>query len=622
MRTPIKWLYWLFPPLFCLFVYWYALNGWFQQDDFVWLGLSQRVHSWHDLIPAVFRPTIQGTWRPWSDRVFFLLFRSLFGLRALPYHVWIFLTQFANLALIGLLVRRLTGSRLAGFWAPIFWIGNSVILMTMSLACLYKDILCSFCLLLAFHLLLLHIETGERRYYLWQWIVFLLGFGAMETNLVYPAIATSYVLLLARPHLRKTLPLFIPSILYVALNLLFVKKQTAGPYAMHIDWSIPYALARYWLTAVEPTDPGKLTGLPDWSLRAGAVILTVVLAAFVVWQGRRKNWLPIFFLSWFVCGIAPVLPLREQFMPYYLTVASIGLAMLAGYALSIGIENRGRQARVWRTAAVALALLFLVPSVTEATKGGRWWRDRSRRVQNMVAGIARAHELHPGKTILLLGVDDTLFWGGIKDGCFRVAGIPGVYLAPGSADLIVDYPSPTKPADFVLPAAATLFGLKSGRIVAYAVDHSCPLNVTQSYLIAQSVAPSEGPPRVVRIADPLNEPYLGDGWYPAEEGQRWMAKEAVVRLGGPKTVGSTLHLRGVCPAALVKQGPLEVIVRIDGKTMKPVPVREGDFDLSFPLAPELVSRTEIEIAIHVDRTFRPADDDRDLGLAFGTVEIR
>ncbi len=462
IRRTTNWLYWLVPPLFCLLVYWYALTGWFQQDDFVWVGLLQRVHSWHDLVRAVFRPTIQGTWRPWSDRVFFLLFRSLFGLHALPYHIWMFLTQFANLALIALIVRRLTGSRLAGFWAPVFWVGNSVILMTMSLPCLYKDILCSFCLLLAFHFFLLHIETGRRRYYVWQWIVFVLGFGVMETNLVYPAIATSYALLLARPYLRKTLPLFIPSLLYVALNLTLVKKQTSGPYAMHIDWSIPERLARYWVAAVEPSDPGKLTGVPDWSLRVGAVILTAVLAAFVVWQARRENWLPIFFLSWFVCGIAPVLPLREQFMPYYLTVASIGMAMLAGYALSTAFENRERQALVWRPAAAALALLFLVPSVTEAAKGSKWWHDRSRRVQNMVAGITRAHELHPGKTILLLGVDDTLFWGGIKDGCFRVAGIPGVYLAPGSAAQIVDYPSPIKPADFVLPAAATRFG--SGRV--------------------------------------------------------------------------------------------------------------------------------------------------------------
>ena len=115
-----KWLYWLFPPLFCVWIYWYALNGWFQQDDFVWLGLLSSVHSGRDLFLALFRPTIHGTWRPWSDRAFFLAFRALFGLQGLPYHIWIFLTQFANLALMSHTTWRLTGSRLAGFCAPLF----------------------------------------------------------------------------------------------------------------------------------------------------------------------------------------------------------------------------------------------------------------------------------------------------------------------------------------------------------------------------------------------------------------------------------------------------------------------------------------------------------------------
>ena len=449
MRIEAKWIYRLSPPLFCVYVYWYSLNGWFQQDDFVWLGLLRSVHGVDGLFSALFRPTIHGTWRPWSDRAFFLAFRALFGVHGLPYHIWIFLTQFANLALISQITWRLTGSRLAGFCAPLFWVGNAAIVMAMSLACLYKDILCSFFLLLAFYFFLRHIETGAPRYYVWQWVVFVLGFGAMETNLVYPAIAASYALLCARPYFRKTLPLFIPSIVFVALNMIFVTRRSLGPYSIHIDWWIPFTFFKYWFATLVPAKVEDFAPFSELSIQAGAIVITLALAAFVAWQGFRRNRLPAFFLAWFVIGLAPVLPLREQFWPYYATVASIGLAMLAAYGLSSAIENRSSRWWRWGAVAASLALVFLTPSVMVARAASRFWFDRSVRVRELTLGIAEASELHPGRTIVLDGVDNTLFWAGIWYGVFRAAELPLVYLASGSESMITPDPNLGGPQDFM-----------------------------------------------------------------------------------------------------------------------------------------------------------------------------
>jgi hypothetical protein len=621
MRVAGKWLYWLIPPLFCVYVYWYALNGWFQDDDFVWLGLLRSVHGARDLFLALFRPTIHGTWRPWSDRAFFLAFRALFGLEALPYHIWIFLTQFANLALLSHIARRLTGSRLAGFCAPLFWIGNSALVMAMSLACLYKDILCSFFLLLAFHFFLRHIETGARRYYVWQWVVFLLGFGAMETNLVYPAIAASYALSCARPFLRKTLPLFIPSIVFVALNMILVARRSSGPYSIHIDWLIPVTFSKYWFGTLVPVNLEDFTPFAESSVRAGAIVITLALAAFVAWQGWRRNWLPAFFLSWFAFALAPVLPLREQFWPYYATAASLGLAMLAAYALSTAIETQPRW--LWHTTAVALALVFLTPSVMVARAAAKFWYDRSVRVQDMVLGVAEAAEVHPGKTIVLDGVDNTLFWAGVWYGGFQAANLPVVYLAPDSEWRITPDPNLGGPQDFILPAQTLRAGLVGGQIVVYSIDGDGLTEVTRSYFkkVLQSASPSEELLRI-DVASPLTQASLGVGWYPAEERHRWMAQQASVRLGGPRTSAQTLHLTGYCPAEQVRSGPLTMLVSVDGKPMKPALLRLGAFDVSFPLSPELVGKKEIEVNIRVDRTFRPPHDLRDLGLSFGVVEIR
>ena len=76
------------------------------------------------------------------------------------------------------------------------------------------------------------------------------------------------------------------------------------------------------------------------------------------------------------------------------------------------------------------------------------------------------------------------------------------------------------------------------------------------------------------------------------------------------------------PAAQVRSGLLGMMVTTDGKPLKPALLSDGAFDVSFPLPPELVGKKEIEVTIRVDRTIRPPNDARDLGLSFGVVEIR
>jgi hypothetical protein len=385
---------------------------------------------------------------------------------------------------------------------------------------------------------------------------------------------------------------------------------------------IPVTLSKYWLAALVPLNVEELTPFSERNVQAAAIVTTLALAAFAAWQGWRKNWLPVFFLSWFVLGLAPVLPLREQFWPYYETAASIGLAMLAAYAISTALEDRRPRRWLWRTAAVALALVFLTPSAMTARAAAKWWYDRSIRVRNLVTRVAAASELHPGKTIVLEGMDNTLFWAGVWYGGFQAAGLPTVYLVPGSEGTITPDPVLGGPQDFILPAQTLRAGLEARRMMVYWIDGDRLTEETQLYFAkTMSAGPSQEPTRI-DLASPLMHPYLGRGWYPAEEGHRWMGQEASVRLAGPRNLAQTLRLTGFCPGAQVRSGPITMVVSADGKPMKPVLTREGVFAVSLPLAPELVGKKEIEVTIHVDRTFRPPNDKRDLGLSFGVVEIR
>ena len=62
--------WWTVPSLVCMILYWPGVLAWFQQDDFVWLNLPNQTHGWHGLLRTLFQPTVHGTWRPLSERVF------------------------------------------------------------------------------------------------------------------------------------------------------------------------------------------------------------------------------------------------------------------------------------------------------------------------------------------------------------------------------------------------------------------------------------------------------------------------------------------------------------------------------------------------------------------------
>ena len=263
--------YWVLPSLICLLVHWRGFQSWFRADDFAWLGLSLRVHNLHDLPAALFQPLAQGTIRPWSERAFFLAGYGLFGLNPLPFHIAIFATQFANLALAAAVGARVTGSRAAGWLAAVLWSIHSAAVEPLGWVCVYNQVLSAFFLLAAFYALLRFLETGQRRYEWLQWAAFLLGFGAQEGNLVYPALAAAWALTAARPYLKRTAPMFAVSGAYVALHLLAAPFARSGGYAMHFTGAVFRTLARYWTWSPAPATPGcpsaSRPGWPSWGQR-------------------------------------------------------------------------------------------------------------------------------------------------------------------------------------------------------------------------------------------------------------------------------------------------------------------------------------------------------------------
>jgi uncharacterized membrane protein len=183
----------------------------------------------------MFAPMAQGTVRPLSERLFFLSFWHWFGMEAVPYRVFVFVTQFANLALIAAITRRLTGSTAAGLCAPILWLLSPVLYTAMVWTSAYNQVLAAFFFLVGFNSLLSWVETGRKRWYAGVWAAFLLGFGALEIIVVFPAVAAVYLVLFARRRLVPILPMFVVSAAFTVWHRSSARGMGSSVYAMSFD---------------------------------------------------------------------------------------------------------------------------------------------------------------------------------------------------------------------------------------------------------------------------------------------------------------------------------------------------------------------------------------------------
>lgn len=623
MRRLGRLAWWLAPLAACLALYWPGLRAWFEQDDFAWLALRGSLHSLRGLAAALLAPMAQGTLRPLGDRAFFLLGYELFGAWAAPYHAAVFATQLGAVALLAAVAKRVTGSKTAAFLAALFWVANTGLIVTLSWLSAYNQALCAFFLLAAFYCLLRHIQTGRRRWLLGEWAAFLLGLGALETMAVYPLIAAAWACCCARKYLRQTVPFFAAAAVYLLLHYLVQPYQSADPaYTLHIGPAMFTTLWTYWTMALGPAGLAQFFGgFPPPLARAATLLLTLGLLAFAIASARRRRWPAVFGLAWFLIALAPVLPLRDHVSSYYLTLPAIGLA-LAGAAAVAAAFSSGR----WRLAAAAvfLAGIYLACGIVEGRLGSSAVRERTFRVRTLVLGAYRAHILHPDKALVFADVDEQLFWAGFFHRPFSLWGVPEAYLDPLSAAGIRVRPGLDPIDQFAVPGPLLRTALEAGQALVYEVEPRRLRSLTLSYRIRARELWKAGDPSRVDVGKVLYANQLGPTWYSLEDNRRWMPQFATVRLAGPRGLDERLYIEGWCPPEQLSRGPLRLDVVVAGLPLPAAVIirREGPFQAALRLPGVLLNRPSLEVAIALDRTFRVPGDRRDLGLVFGSFEIR
>lgn len=608
---------WILPLLYCLWLYRWGLQAWFQQDDFAWLGLPLHVNQPRDLWNALFSPMAQGTIRPWSERLFFLVFAQVSWMDPRPFHACVFVTAAAVLTLLQWIVRRLSGSVTAGVTAPVIWLSGIGPANPMSWLSSYNQVLESFFLLAGLAALIRAIETGRRSWWVAQWALFLLGFGALETHVVYPFLALLYAALFARTALRRVAWMVPVSILYAGLNFAFAPKPTEGPYARHWDTSMVPTFFQYAGMALTGGQVLPGSRLPAGSWLWAALALGFVLLGFAAWAARRRSYTAAFGIGWFVLTLGPLLPLRDHVMDYYLTTAGLGVAV----AFAALAAEAAQRPWPWRAAAAALLAVHLVYVLPINRTITRWRYERGERIRVLVQGLERAAELHPGKVILLTGIDSELFWSCLLDSPGRLFGAQEVYLAPGEEKNLDRHEDLGNIRAYVADPSLTGRTLFQRSAVIYRYEGTVLRNITNQY---RREIPSEWlyeKPRLVDAAHPAFATDLGEGWYPSDGSFRWMAREAVVRLAPPRE-GDHLFVSAYLPLNL--QGRARQLhISLNGVALPTVQVPPDSewIEANLLISKDLVGKPA-EIRLRVDRTVRLPGDETEYGLAFGKLGFR
>jgi hypothetical protein len=245
---------------------------------------------------------------------------------------------------------------------------------------------------------------------------------------------------------------------------------------------------------------------------------------------------------------------------------------------------------------------------------------QSRRSRALVLGVQSVRAAHPGKAIMLSGIDDELYGVDFAENGMEAVGIEGVYLTPESMSLVHPNPGDGMVPRLAPDPAVFRHALEDGASVVYAWNGRGLDDITAAYVAALRTNEEQFPHRV-RIGDPLYSYLLGKDWGGIGNGVRWMPAEATVRIAGPDAPGEYLSLSGYCVSEEFQKGPVHLTVLADGTKIaaSDISAAETEFHRRFPLPDEFAHRRSIALKIRIDPVL--VLNGQSFGALFGDVAI-
>jgi tetratricopeptide (TPR) repeat protein len=333
---------------------------------------------------------------------------ALGGLHPAPYHLTNILLHLLNVALVYLLVSRLSGSRGAGLIAAALFGVNPVHVESVAWIPERKNVLYALFFLLSLLAYLRYLRASR-----WCWYTASLGLSLLALLANGKAISLAPTLvaldfqagrrLLGRRALAEKAPFFLLAVVFGLVNL--VAQKQAGYLYSVVDFQ-PWehalvagrSLLAYAALVVRPVNlthqypyPARIGGHLPWDYLLSP--LGVALAAAVVLWSLRHGRIWLTAALFYALNIAPVL----KFVPFagvmmedhFVYVPSIGILLLLGLLYRRGLAGGPAAGRVAR-AGLGLHLLLLAALTYQRSQvwrnGVTLWSDVLARYPNSPRG--------------------------------------------------------------------------------------------------------------------------------------------------------------------------------------------------------------------------------------------
>lgn len=389
--------YWPIAPLFLLFLglYRFIFNLYFTQDDFFHLKMSL-ASNFTDFINffSFKNPFGYTFYRPISTQVYNFIMVSLFGYHPFHFHLVSFLFFIANCFLVFKIVNKIIQKENLAWLAAFLYGVNASNIGSLSYFSNFQEISMAFFAFLTFW-----FYINKNQIFI---LIFILALLSKETSLVLPFIIMAYELLLGDKKWQRFLPLFLILGIYGILKIsaglpdvsvyrpIFSLKKILNSLFWYFLWGL--GLPEMLIDFIGPGlkfNPGLFLQFGK-EMRVYFVDVFAFLGLFMfglLKLQRKDRKTIIFFFSWFIAGLIPVIFWPSHKYVYYLTLPLLGLTAL----LAIVLRNTSRFGYYFGI------LLLIIISVTTINFSQKtyWVINRAKMSQKIIEDFQKDYPILP-----------------------------------------------------------------------------------------------------------------------------------------------------------------------------------------------------------------------------------
>ncbi len=374
--------------------YFNSLQNPFIWDEEVIIIKNPIIKDWQYL-PYLFktdiftRPITEGGFYRPIYMISFMVNYHLWGLDVVSYHLFSVVLHILNALLLYVLLLKL-GLRKKVAWLSsalfaVFPVNSEAVTPIATRDGLIASLLSLLCILF-----FINGTKRSRLYFLWSVLIFILAVFTKESILVLPFIIMAYAFIFLEKDKRRkavfvSLALLGIAIIYCVFRFIFVGNPFHRTLSLVNEasflerlYTLPRIVLIYLQLIVAPVTLKSeyhfvVSSFKDAFVWLGAPLLVLLFISSYKFSKQKK--LVLFFLCWFLIGLAPYLnilmPLHATLMEHWVYFSSMAFAALASM-LFFGILDSVRSRWLRRMSVLVLASLMMLYAARIIQRNKEW----------------------------------------------------------------------------------------------------------------------------------------------------------------------------------------------------------------------------------------------------------